>query len=278
MENIKYSVLLPIYNKEQPKYFNLSIKSIVEQTIFPDEIVIVKDGKLTQELDKVINKYQKRYPNKFKIVCLEENKGLGIALKNGINNCKNEYVARMDSDDYSVPNRMEQQIKYLETNKDVDIIGGYIEEYDENMENLISKRIVPIEDKDIKKEMVKRCAFNHSTVMYKKSKIIEVGNYSNKRTMEDYDLWIRCTKKGYKMHNLPMVLTKNRTGDNMYKKRAGKKYIKTIIEIENLLYSLNMINIFQKWYNIIVRAIVAIVPAKIRKIIYIKILRRNKEI
>ena len=273
---MQFSVLIPVYAKEKYENLEQCLDSVINQTRKPDEIVIVKDGILPDNLEKLINKKINEHKNiEIRAHQIQKNVGVGMASNIGTKLCKHEYIARIDSDDIAVPKRFEIQTDYLEKNKEIDILGGYIEEYNENMKNLISKRIVPIEDKEIKEEMTKRCAINHSTVMYKKSKILEVGNYPDRRTMEDYELWIKCVKKGYQMHNIGVVLSKNRTGDTMYKKRTGKDYIKNIVEIENLLYSLKMISIFEKWYNTILRCLVALIPLKIRRIIYIKLLRKE---
>ncbi len=272
---MKFSVLIPIYAGEKAKNLEECLDSMIYQTKKPNEIVIIKDGVLTDSLNKVIEQKMKE-DNQIEIrsYSLQENVGVGMASNIGTTLCNYNYIARIDSDDISLPNRFEKQINYLEENQEIDILGGWIEEYDENMEQLIAKRKVPIEEENIKRVMKSRCAFNHSTVIYKKDKIIEAGNYSDKRIMEDYELWIRCQKKGYKMHNLPIVLTKNRTGNAMYKKRSGIKYVKTIIEIQNQLYALNMISIFRKWYHIFIRSLVAILPLTVRKFIYIKLLRK----
>ena len=272
---MKFSVLIPIYAGEKEKNFEECLESIINQTEKPSEILIVKDGPLTQGLNEIIEKKIKGHSEiEIRTYQIQENVGVGMASNIGTKLCQYDYIARIDSDDVSLPDRFEKQINYLEENQEIDILGGFIEEYNEDMNSFISEREVPVEDEEIKRVMKSRCAFNHSTVIYKKDKIIEAGNYGNKRIMEDYDLWIRCTKKGYRMHNLPIVLTKNRTGNSMYKKRSGIKYVKTIIEIENQLYSLKMINSFRKWYNIFIRSLVAIMPLHIRKFVYINLLRK----
>ncbi len=124
MNNIdcKYSVLMSVYYKEKPEYLDSSIRSMLKQTIFPSEFVIVKDGELTEELDGVIKKYKQEYQNLFNIITLEQNVGLGLALKTGIVNCKYELIARMDSDDYSIPTRIEEEYKIFEENPDISLV------------------------------------------------------------------------------------------------------------------------------------------------------------
>ena len=100
MEKIKVSVLMSIYFKEKPEYFRESLESILNQTYFPDEIVLVKDGPLTNELEEVIKEYKEKL--NIKTVPLEKNLGLGLALKEGVLHCSNEIIIRMDTDDIAV--------------------------------------------------------------------------------------------------------------------------------------------------------------------------------
>lgn len=111
MQNSKYTVLMSVYYKEKPEYLSLSIESMLNQTVKPDEFIIVKDGPLTTELDEVINNFVTAYPKTFNIIVNETNLGLGPALAKGIENSKNELIARMDSDDYVVSTRCERQLE-----------------------------------------------------------------------------------------------------------------------------------------------------------------------
>lgn len=111
MQNLKYTVLMSVYYKEKPEYLSLSIESMLNQTVKPDEFIIVKDGPLTTELDEVINNFVTAYPKMFNIIVNETNLGLGPALAKGIENSKNELIARMDSDDYVVSTRCEKQLE-----------------------------------------------------------------------------------------------------------------------------------------------------------------------
>ena len=227
---MKVSVLISVYYKEKPQNLKEALESIIKQTVMPNQIVIIKDGKLTSELEKVLEIYKKKYKDLIEIYGLDRNVGLGQALKYGIEKCKYEYIARQDSDDISVKERFQKQISYLQENQDIDILGGYIEEYDENMKKLLSVRKVPLSSEGIKKYIKKQCPFNHGTVIMKKKAVIDAGNY-NSVILEDYDLWARMVKCNAKMENISVVLGKNRTGKTLYKKHGGKSRIKSIIEI-----------------------------------------------
>lgn len=270
---INFSVLIPVYNKEKAKYFEQALDSTINQTVKPSEIVIVKDGKLTEELELVINKFIENNMVKIKIVSLKKNVGAGKALSIGIKNCSYDYVARLDSDDISLSNRFELQTLFFERNPDVDIVSGYIEEFNEKNDKKNYIRKVPITDAEIKKYIKYRAPFNHSAVMYKKEAILRIGNYKDLRKMEDYDLWIRAVKNELKLYNIPEILLKVRVENNTYKKRGGFKYISIILHIQKQLKNNGIITTREQIKNILLRCFVAILPCELRKYVYLKFLR-----
>ena len=274
MNNIKFSVLMSVYFKENPAYLAESLESIFNQTLLPNEVVLVEDGPLTAELENTINKYAVKY-HYLKIVKLEKNSGLGKALNEGLKHCKYDYVARMDSDDISIFNRFEKQIEYLKLHPNIDVIGSNITEYDVNMKNITGHRIVPENNDKILKTMKKRNGMNHVTVIYNKKKVIESGNYQNMPYFEDYYLWVRMSKNGNKFYNIQESLVNVRCGTDMVKRRGGKTYLKNIINFEKALLELKTINIFQYFFNVFTRSLVSLVPASFRLFIYNNFLRKK---
>ena len=229
--NNNFSVLMSVYYKEKDNYLDLSLNSIFSQTIMPNEVIIVEDGKLTKELDTVILKFKNKFPEIIKILKFEKNRGLGIALHDGLIECSNEIVFRMDTDDVCDKSRFEKTLEVFK-NKDVDVVGSNIVEYDENMKNITSYRKVPETDIEIKKMMKKRNPINHMAVAYKKSKVIYAGNYMDMLYFEDYYLWARMACLGNKFYNIQQNLVNVRGGTDMIKRRGGKKYIKPIINFQ----------------------------------------------
>lgn len=170
MSNSKFSVLLSVYRKEKKDYLLSSIKSILNQSSIPNEIVIVEDGPLDEELDNLINTFIKKYPKLFKIVKLEKNVGLGLALNEGLKACSFELVARMDTDDIAKKLRFEKQLQEFESNPQLSIVGTNTDEFISDPANVISRRVVPEKNEDILKFSRRRSPFNHPTVMYKKNR------------------------------------------------------------------------------------------------------------
>lgn len=224
MKNEKYSVLMSVYEKENPDHVSQSIDSMLSQTLSPDEIVIVKDGNLTEELDRVLQNYQLSYPAIFNIVPLPKNVGLGRALNAGLKKCKNELVARMDTDDISIAERCEIQIQKFIENSELSIVGSNIDEFYDNPDEIVSSRIVPTKHKDILKFSKRRNPFNHPSVMYKKSDVIEQGGYGDFRRNQDLDLFVRMLNNGCFAENINQSLVLFRADkDNLKRRKSWEK-------------------------------------------------------
>ena len=224
-----YSVLMTVYFKDIPEYAVLAIDSMLAQTKKTDDFVVVCDGPLTAELDSLLNRYQKKHSKIFNIVRLSENVGLGKALMIGLTHCKNEFVARMDDDDIAIHNRCEKQIAILDNNNEISIVGSYMDEFENDHHDSLRTKYVPIKNEDIIRFSKRRNPFNHSTVMFRKSAVIAAGNYSDMRTNQDVELWIRMLNIGYAGYNIPESLVLFRFNSDTYKRRKNYKNIKLMI-------------------------------------------------
>ncbi|AMN31878.1 glycosyltransferase [Clostridium perfringens] len=237
----KYSVLMSLYIKEKPEYLKLALQSMVDQSLKPDEIVIVKDGKITKELQLILDEYNIKYPGLFNIIGYEENRGLGLALNFGLEHCRNELIARMDTDDISMPKRCEKQVKEFEKRPELSIIGSAIDEFDGTIDNIIGRRVVPIAHKEIYEFAKKRSAFNHPSVMYRKSKVLEYNGYSDLKRNQDVDLFGRMLYGGCKAVNFKESLLWFRADKNLAKRRKSWEntwsYIETIKKFWKMGYS-----------------------------------------
>lgn len=269
-----FSVLMSVYIKEKAEYFNECIESVFKQTILPSEIVIVEDGPINSELRNLIDNYKGKYPNIIKNVVLEKNKGLGLALAEGVNHCSNELIARMDTDDICVKDRFEKQLNEFLKNPNIDVCGSHIKEFDGTIDNVISERKVPLEHKDIAKYQKKRSAVNHMTVMYKKSAVLKAGNYVDAPLMEDDVLWVNMLLNGSLFMNIDDYLVFARTGNDMIKRRGSVSYLKKYINGRRIILKTGYINFWDYSKTIVAQVIVSLVPIKLRKFIFIKLLRK----
>lgn len=278
--SVKFSVLLSVYWKEKPEYLKRAIESIYfDQTLKPQEIILIEDGELTKELYGVIESLKERIGEKiFKVISLEKNMGLGNALKIGIENCSYEYIARMDTDDISYPERFEKQFLYLKENPNVDVLGSYMSEFSGSIKNIICIKDCPPNNIDMKKYMKLRDPVNHPSVVFKKSSVLAAGNYQEIFLNEDSYLWGRMLVKGFEFRNILEPLVYFRINDETYKRRGGWKYIKAEYELQKKFLEIGLVNKFEFFRNITLKNIVRILPNSIRKLIYKKILRKRNRI
>lgn len=271
----KYSVLMSLYIKEKPEYLDIAIKSMIDQSLRPDEIVIVKDGPITIELQNVLTKYKVKYPELMNVIGYEENKGLGYALNFGLKHCRNELVARMDTDDISKLDRCEKQVKKFQENPNLSIVGAWIDEFYDSPEDIVSTRKVPRDFKEIYEFAKRRSAFNHPVVMYKRDKVLKQGGYNDLlRRNQDVDLFGRMLFLGNIAENIPESLLYFRLNDKLAKRRKSwentKSYIKTVKQLKKMGYSS-----FKDYIIVFIAQVgVFIMPIKIQIWVYKMFLRK----
>lgn len=265
IHHVPFSVAISVYKSDNPVFFDRALNSITEnQTITPNEIVLVVDGPVSDSLNEVISKYENKY-GIFKIIRLEKNGGLGNALKIAVENATFELIARMDSDDVSLPTRFEEQLRYFQVNPEIDIVGGNITEFIGEENNIIGQRLVPTSNEAIREYMKERCAMNHVSVMYKKAAVQNAGGYQDWFWNEDYYLWIRMWLNGAIFANTGSVLVNVRVGEEMYQRRGGSKYFESEKGLQDYMLNHGMITHLTYIKNITKRLIIQkLMPNKIR--------------
>ena len=270
-----YSVLMSVYQKEYPLHFEAAIQSMIHQTLPPKEFVLVCDGPLTEELDHIIEGFSLDYPQLFKIIRLEENVGLGMALNRGILECQWEYVARMDADDIALPDRIEKQFQAFSKYPDVSVVGGQIAEFEEDPASITGYRVVPQTHEDILRQMKFSNPMNHVTVLLKKSQVLSAGNYPNHPGFEDYHLWINMLSQGQRFYNLSDVCCYVRT-DEMLERREGLSYFQNTLKLEQLLRNKKMISFCQFITNVAIRfGGTVVLPPHFRKKLFSRLMRKQ---
>lgn len=271
---MEYSVLMSVYYKENPKWFEESIKSMLNQTIKTNDFVLIEDGPLTDELEKIVIKYEKEFPKVFNVVRLKENQGLGPALAIGVKACKNEWIARMDSDDYSVPDRIEKQFNVIKEKPEIDMIGSWHNEFIDSIDNIQSIKKLPETHNSIVKYSRTRNPFSHPSILFKKTNVLKAGNYRSYHLVEDYDMWIRMIETGTECYNIQESLLCVRVSEDLYKRRGGVKYLKSILKFKTEQYKQG----YFSFQNYVVSSSCSIVsclmPSILRKLIYTKLLRK----
>lgn len=274
MEYPKFSVLMSLYLKEKPEYLNEALKSVINQTVKPNEIVIVYDGPITTELKSVVEQYVSNNPGLIKIIDNPENKRLGLALADGVPQCTYELIARMDTDDICRKDRFEKQLEEFVKDPRLDICGSHILEFEEKEENIVARRRVPLVDKDIKEYQKRRDGFNHVSVMFKKKSVLAAGNYQSCLLMEDTLLWANMFMNGAKGKNIDDYLVYVRIGKDMYERRGGFDYYKKYKTGRRKVYETGYISWVDYKMTLIVQLIVAAIPNRVRGFVFKNLLHR----
>ncbi|HEM2748848.1 glycosyltransferase [Streptococcus suis] len=267
MEN--YSVLISVYYKEKADFFREAMMSIANQTIKSNDVVLVCDGPLTEELEAVIQEMLIVFGENLTIYRLKKNVGLGNALNHGLGKCKNELVARMDSDDISLPNRIEMQLKLFQKQPELSVISGNVNEFIDTPEIITGTRKLPKDNYQIIKFSKLRNPFNHPAVMFKKTAVETVGGYSERFPLfEDYYLWNRMLMKGYIGTNIQEPIVLMRVPFDLYLRRGGIKYAKYSLDIYIWMLKIGWIGFLEFFTALIPRLIICVLPNKLRALIY----------
>lgn len=275
MENIKFSVSMCTYGKDNPEWLEIAVESILNQTAKPSEVVLVVDGPVPDELDVVIKKYENNPI--FKVIRLEKNMGHGEARRIGLENCSYDLVALMDSDDISVPIRFEKQVECFSKDSMLDIVGGNINEFIGSTDKVVGVRVVPESDSEIKQYLKTRCPMNQVTVMFKRESVNSVGGYIDWFCEEDYYLWLRMYLAKMKFVNIPENLVNVRVGKDMYNRRGGLKYFKSEAKLQKFMLDNKIIGFGTYISNVSKRLIVQVLlPNKIRGWVFKKFAREKE--
>ena len=277
MEEQKISVLMSVYKNDIAQNVKTAVESIINQTFRPSQVVIVVDGPVPDETTKTLEELKELY-SEVEIYPLEQNVGLGNALKEGMTHCGNEIVARMDSDDIAVEDRFEKQIKKFEEDSELSIVGSNIAEFIGDKDNVVSIRSVPEKHEDICKYLKKRCPFNHMTVMFKKSEVEKAGGYLHWFYNEDSYLWARMYLAGCKFANIPENLVYARINEATFQRRGGYKYYKSERDLFKFMYKNKIIGWGEYQKAKTIRFVIQVLmPNNVRKYVFLKMMRKKPQ-
>ena len=270
-----YSVLMSVYINDVRDWVKEAIESMLNQTVRTNDFVVICDGQVKKEVDDLLSDYENRLPDIFHVYRKDQNEGLGPTLAFGITKCKNELVARMDADDISKIDRCEKELSFFASNPQLDVVGCWEDEFENLPENRIAIHKVPTGVSNVYSSMKRRCSLLHPTVIYKKSSVIQCGNYHDVRLFEDYDLFMRmiveCEMLG---DNVPESLYLMRVNDDFYRRRGGWKYMRTVVSFKKEQYKKKHISFKDYFVSKTAHVIVCLLPNRVRKWFYLKMLRK----
>lgn len=265
---MKFSVLMSVYHAELPQHFRSAMRSIWDdQSVRPDEIVLVLDGPLGEALYEEIGAWQLRLGDCFRTVPLERNAGLGEALNIGMQHCTHELVARMDTDDISLPQRFARQLAVF-ADSDVDVCSAWISEFDEDESEILGMRTLPEKHEEIAHYARRRCPANHPAVMYRKSSVVRAGGYQSMPLLEDYYLWARMLMDNARFYNIQMPLVHMRAGREQVKRRSGWRYAKSDFALLRSLHRMGFLNRRDYLAASCLRVPVRLMPVPVVNLVY----------
>lgn len=228
--NNTIAVILPIYKNDNPEWLHKAIGSIINQTYKDYHLFIGVDGPIGVDLLSVMKPYE--IFDEIDIVKFEENRGLACVLNDLLDICfynGYEFIARMDADDISLPERFEKQISFFKQHPDIDVVGGWVSWINENGESLCKIVHRPELPEDNFKLFAKRNPLPHPAVMFQKSFFDKAGCFyrSDHKKNQDTLLWYDGLKNGVKIGNVQDVILNFRVTNEMYaSRRSGIKQAK----------------------------------------------------
>ena len=268
-----FSVLMPVYDRDDIVLaFDSAINSCLQNTVVPDEIIVVVDGPVRSDFVSKI----KAFENKGQItaVWLSENMGITVALNQGLKHVNSRYVFRADGDDVNRLNRFEVQLNMLK--QGFSLVGGAICERDRKNRILAVKR-VPLEHDLILRYGLRRCPFNHMTVAFELKSVQDIGGYPNYISEvglgEDWALWMLLLKAGVRARNTDEILVDASSDIGMYRRRGGFRKIFSELKMQRFLVANSRKTILVAFFDLAAKSAFFIIPSKIRGFIYTKFLR-----
>ncbi len=258
------SVLMSVYERESASHLSAALNSLLRQTRPADEIVLVKDGPLPKVLEETIDEFQVKLGDRLKVLSLEFNGGLPAALNAGLELAQGDVVVRMDSDDVCHPERLAQQLNYLEQHPEVDVLGSAMYEFSQSPED--SERIKPVvsDHQGIVKQMVFRNPINHPTVCFRTKSVAGVGGYPDLRYVEDYLLWVNLAAAGAHLHNLDQPLVYQRFDLDTIRRRGGWLNFRNEITVRRIIYQSRLSGPLRTLTAMLMQVVLRLLPAALR--------------
>ena len=261
-----FSLLVSVYDGDRPDYLRRALRSAVDdQTVRPDQVVIVRDGPVRSELAAWLEEFRSTSPVPVTLVPLERNGGLGPALNAGLAASWFDVIARMDGDDVAVPHRFEVQMPLI---ANADIVGSGLLEFVTDTDNVIGRRIPPTDPQHIAQYARVHDPFNHPTVVYRRQAVLDAGGYGHLPLMEDYDLFARMIQAGARAANVADPLVYYRVGATAFKRRGGTGLLRSDLRLQREFRRRGFISTAEYARNVLIRGGYRLIPWRLRRAIY----------
>jgi hypothetical protein len=262
-----FSLLMSVWIGDDAQFLQEAFVSVVQnQTRPPDDVVLVQDGPVTVELETMIARLIKTSPVPTTLLSLDANVGLGIALDQGMAACAHDIVARMDADDIALAHRFAVQVPLVEGG--VDLVGSSLLEFGVDANDIVGRRVPPIDPAEIVRYARFHQPFNHPTVVYRRSAVEAAGGYRHLALMEDYLLFAKMIAQGCSVANVEEPLVLYRVGAGAYGRRGGVALLKSEWQLQKRLREMRFTSRMQFVRNVVIRGGYRVVPEPVRKTAY----------
>lgn len=267
-----FTVLMAVWRGDDPWFFEQAVRSVFENTLSPDEFVLVVDGSVLMPLAATIEKLKSEFG--LNVLYLPENVGLARALNEGLKRVRTNWVVRADADDFNLPHRFEHLARAVNCKVPSDLLGSAIREVELDGTKQALRR-TPSTHEEIVKYIKYRNPFNHMTVAYRRELALSCGGYPEIHLKEDYALWALMLHRGAVTTNLNEALVYANTGHEMYKRRGGWRYACAEIQLQHYLVDCGVKGPFLALLHGVARGLVFLMPATWRGWIYKCFLREK---
>jgi glycosyltransferase involved in cell wall biosynthesis len=261
-----FALLVPVYDGDQPDHIRRAMRSAVDdQTVRPDQVIIVRDGPVRDELARCLDELQRASPVPVTFVPLPRNAGLGPALDQGLAASWFDVVARMDADDVAMPHRFEVELPLI---ADADIVGAGLLEFVEDTDDIVGRRVPPTDPGQIRRYARMHDPFNHPTVVYRRAAVLAAGGYGDLPLMEDYALFARMLQAGARAVNVAEPLVYYRVGTKAFRRRGGTGLLQSELRLQRDFLRRGFISRPEYVRNVVVRGGYRLIPWRLRRAVY----------
>ncbi|MEG1775827.1 MAG: glycosyltransferase [Clostridia bacterium] len=267
-----YSMLMCVYAKDRPDWLHFALDSVFAQTLPAAEVVIVKDGPLTDELELVLTQAAANHPT-LRFIALPANRGLGEALRVGVEACQYEWIARMDADDYASPERCKLEFEALER-EHADIVGCDVNEFVGTVDHVIDQRTFPTSHEALVRFAKRRTPFAHPAVIMRKSLVLKAGSYQSAYLHEDYDLFIRMLSAGGRSCSIAKPLVSVRINEDFIARRGGLKYLRALLRFNRKQLKSGWMSFADFAARSAANTVSCLMPTRLRALLYRRFLRK----
>ncbi len=260
-----YSIVMSIYKNDKLDWVIEALNSLLLQSLPAKEILIGLDGPVDQGItDFLISVIESN--KSVRVFQFEINAGLGFIRNFAISKCESAYVGLMDADDISVFDRFHLQAKAIQDNN-ADFVGGFISEFDASAKSGDKVRRVPVSLDEVNSSWLRQ-PFNHVTLFFKRKAFLDLGGYNTDHQVEDFELFLRAKRRGWRFQNIPIVLVNVRFNSDTIRRRRGWVYLTHWINIYNLMLAHREITTFHWVLAVFVHSVAKLGPKAFSKLLY----------